>query len=95
MNPFRKCCGYYCAMIMFIGILFYIVAIGLEVSNNYFMANKLQEKESWAKEKTHARWNEDWEGNKSVKQQQKDIASDKVISMAIAIGVINYSSYHN
>ena len=43
MNPIRKCCGYYCAFVMFIGIFFYIILIILELTHNQFVFNKLQE----------------------------------------------------
>lgn len=54
MNAFRKCCGYYCAFIMFIGIFFYVITIILEVTHNNFMLGHLQEVEL---EKDHLyRW---------------------------------------
>ena len=55
MGFIRKCCGYYCALIMFIGIFFFIITIILELTNNQFMQNKLQE--FTVSDTKNTRWN--------------------------------------
>mmetsp|Transcript_31046 Transcript_31046/g.30499 ORF Transcript_31046/g.30499 Transcript_31046/m.30499 type:complete len:106 (-) Transcript_31046:76-393(-) len=37
MNPICKCCGYYCALMMFIGIFFFSIIIVLEYLGTGFM----------------------------------------------------------
>ena len=37
MNPFIKCCGYYCAMLMCVALYFFVVLIILEQTKSPFM----------------------------------------------------------
>ena len=88
MSLIRKCCGIYCALIMFIGIFFFIVTIILEVTNNQFLLNKLQE--FTVSDPAHTRWNTvnpNYPNITSVQKQYEDGTSNQVIAMAIAIGV--------
>ena len=83
MNPIRKCCGYYCAFVMFIGIFFYMIIILLELTQNQFIMNKLQPVDHG--EHKSAYTGKDWS---VFNQAQKDLIPSKMTAMAIAIAVI-------
>ena len=93
MGAIRKCCGFYCAFIMFIGIFFYIITIILELSKNQFMLNHLHETPVQGEE--DARWSFSHDGFPSVQQQQADTVMQKVASMGIAIGVSTYQALYS
>jgi hypothetical protein len=39
---FRKCCGYYCAMVAAVALFFYGVIIVMEIRKNQFLLWKMQ-----------------------------------------------------
>lgn len=83
MNPIRKCCGYYCALTMLIGIFFYAIIIILELTNNQFVFNKMQ---PLSDEKMTGKTYKD------IKELQEDQVPDKVLSIGIAIAVSQHCS---
>ena len=90
MGAIRTCCGYYCAFIMFIGVFFFILTIILELTKNQFMLYHLQEPDFKTEEgQSPIKYvdDNDVEGAKSIAEGK---VNNRVISMAIAIGVSVY-----
>ena len=83
MGGIRDCCGYYCAFIMFIGVFFFVFTIILELTKNQFMLYHLQEFEFEKNGKDPIRY----VGDGGAKFQAEEKVNNRVISMAIAIGV--------
>lgn len=87
MGGIRSCCGYYCAFIMFIGVFFFILTIILELTKNQFMLYKLQEPDFKAEEGQPPIRFVDQTGIEGAKSIAEGKVNNRVISMAIAIGV--------
>ena len=83
MGAIRTCCGYYCAFIMFIGVFFFILTIILELTKNQFMLYHLQEPEFEHEKDVPVKY----VGDHGAKEQAEEKVNNRVISMAIAIGV--------
>eukprot|EP00347_Sterkiella_histriomuscorum_P001198 403372948 len=83
MGGIRDCCGYYCAFIMFIGVFFFVFTIILELTKNQFMLYHLQEPEF----EKHGTDPLRYVGAHGAKAQAEEKVNNRVISMAIAIGI--------
>ena len=74
---FRKCCGYYCAMIAAIAIFFYSVILVMEIRKNQFVLWKMQFAPDGGKGKN-------WE---EVNKELDAKAGHKVVPIIVVLGV--------
>ena len=74
---FRKCCGYYCAMIAAIAIFFYSVILVMEIRKNQFVLWKMQFAPDGGK-------GQNW-GEVSTELDAK--AGHKVVPIIVVLGV--------
>lgn len=78
---FRKCCGYYCAMVAAVALFFYGVIIVMEVRKNQFLMWKMQFPEDG-----HGFNGTDMNWQKANKEME-DKADKKIIPLVIVLGV--------
>ena len=74
---FRKCCGYYCAMIAAIAIFFYSVILVMEIRKNQFVLWKMQFAPDGGK-------GQNWE---EVNKELDAKAGHKVVPIIVVLGV--------
>jgi len=84
MGPFRQCCGYYCAFIMFLGLFFWAIMLALEYSHNQYLMNKLHPFE----ETTYNGVNTSSLNYTTYYEANLEHASEKTNSCWLALGVI-------
>jgi hypothetical protein len=76
---FRKCCGYYCAMVACVALFFYGVIIAMEVRQNQFVMWKMQFPEG-----VHgAAYGNIY--NATLKMKEK--AHEKIIPLVVVLGL--------
>ena len=76
---FRKCCGYYCAMVAAVALFFYGVIIVMEIRKNQFLLWKMQYPEGGA-EFVNKTW-----GDANLAMEEK--AHEKIIPLIVVLGV--------
>ncbi len=76
---FRKCCGYYCAMVAAVALFFYGVIIVMEVRKNQFLLWKMQYPEGG-----HGFNNTNWG---YVNEEMEKKADHKIIPLVVVLGV--------
>ena len=76
---FRKCCGYYCAMVAAVALFFYGVIIVMEIRKNQFLLWKMQYPEDGA-EFVNKTW-----GYANKEMEEK--AHDKIVPLIVVHGV--------
>jgi hypothetical protein len=80
---FRKCCGYYCAMIAAIALFFYSVILVMEIRKNQFVLWKMQFAPDGGKNQT---WGQ-------VSEELHAKADHKVVPIIVVLGVSSTFSH--
>ena len=81
---FRKCCGYYCAMIAAIALFFYSVILVMEIRKNQFVLWKMQFAPDGGK-------GQNWE---EVSKELHEKADHKVVPIIVVLGVSSITLSH-
>ena len=77
---FRKCCGYYCAMVAAVALFFYGVVIVMEVRKNQFLLWKMQLPEMLSPEEKAMTWTQ-------LNEEMDKKANDKIVPLIIVLVV--------
>jgi hypothetical protein len=77
---FRKCCGYYCAMVAAVALFFYGVVIVMEVRKNQFLLWKMQLPEVLSPEEKAMTWTQ-------LNEEMDKKANDKIVPLIIVLVV--------
>lgn len=82
---FRKCCGYYCAMVAAVALFFYGVVIVMEVRKNQFLLWKMQLPEVLSPKEKAMTWTE-------LNEEMDKKANDKIVPLIIVLVVSTISN---
>jgi hypothetical protein len=80
---FRKCCGYYCAMVAAVALFFYGVIIVMEIRKNQFLLWKMQYPEQGHGLPPNSNWG-------SVNELMNEKANSKIVPLIFVLVVINH-----